>query len=149
MDKDQKDYEISFLGRDEKAAEALLKALKQHEAEILMEGPVEKIALEYKIEHLSSAYFGYIHFRIAPAAAKALEHDLATESQIIRFLIITPPFQKQKPRWEGRVGMRTRDEAPAVDGAEAPAVAHPADAKPEALPLTNEALEKRIEEILK
>lgn len=154
MDTELKDYEVSFLGRDEKVAEVLLAALKRHGAEVLIEGPVEKIALEYKIQHESSAYFGYIHFRVAPAAAKALEQELSTETKVLRSLVITPPFQKQKPRWEGRpMTGRTREAAPAAEGIASPTGSSttPADHRPAAaaVPLSNEALEKRIEEILK
>ena len=137
MERDQKEYEIGFLGTEEKSAEAVLTALKQHKAEILLEGPVEKIALSYPIEKNTTANFGYIHFRTLPDEMAGLRRDLQAQPLIIRFLIVTPPFLKPKPRWETKA--RTKPVASATVTPEPPVNA----------PLSNEALEKKIEEILK
>lgn len=131
-----KEYEISFLGQDEAGKDAVLNLLRREGGEVVLEGPVEKIALAYDIEKHSSAYFGYFHFRLSPDRLPALQNDLGTENAVLRFLIVTPPFAKTKPRSLGR---------PKTVSSSGSAPAKPA---PESLPLSNEALEKRIEEIL-
>ncbi len=131
-----KEYEISFLAQDEAGKDAVLSLLRREGGEVLMEGPVEKIALAYDIEKNSSAYFGYMHFRLTPDKLPALQKDLGTENAVLRFLIVTPPFAKTKPRGPGRPKT-----VPSSGSA-------PMKPLPEAMPLSNEALEKKIEEIL-
>jgi ribosomal protein S6 len=139
--RDAKDYEIGFLARDEKGAEAVLNAVKQRGAEILLEGPVEKIALAYKIQHEVAAHFGYIHFKVAPSEVAGIKNDLAAQPLVLRSLIVTPPLMKPKPRWDGiKPRVKTVFPTPAVPLEHAPTPS---------LPLSNEALEKKIEEILK
>lgn len=138
MDKEtnKKDYEISFLCKEEGGPDELRKFIIRSGGEVLLEGPVERIALAYKIKKEAAAYFGYFHFSMEPAAVKAMESDLNTSAFVLRYLIITPPFVKPKPRGTGR---------PKAQGAPVQA----AEKKPvEGLPLSNEALEKKIEEIL-
>jgi ribosomal protein S6 len=134
----KKDYEISFLTKEESSPDEVRKLLLRSGAEILLEGPVEKIALAYKIEKESSAYFGFFHFSFAPGAMPELQHELTTSPFVLRFLVITPPFVKAKPRPMGKP-MK----------AKAPEAAVPTEKKAvPSLPLSNEALEKKIEEIL-
>ena len=125
-----KDYEISFLLAQENGAEDVLKLLKREGAEIIFEGQLKKITLAYKIKKQSEAYFGYLHFRISKDKVKSLENDLLTTSTILRFIIITPPFGRPKP--EPKAKPRTAPAPPAQVG----------------VPISNEALERKIEEIL-
>lgn len=129
---DKKEYEISFLLKHEGDAQEVLKLLKQHGAEITFEGPLKHLQLTYKIKHHTEASFGYLHFKLAPGHLAELNHDLGTKPAIIRFLIITPPFMR------ARVSQPKR-EAPPIQ---------PSTQPKSALPLSNEALEKKIEEIL-
>ena len=133
---DKKDYEIGFLLRNEGDAQEIIKLLKQHEAEITFEGPLKKIALAYKIEHTLEAYFGYLHFKLSPEKVSDLDRDLKNKPAILRFLIITPPFVKMR----AQTGLRPRDAQPVQP--------QPATVATSASPLSNEALEKKIEEIL-
>ena len=125
-----KDYEISFLLGQEKDVEDVLKLLKREEAEIIFEGTLKKIPLAYKIKKQSEVYFGYLHFRMSKDKVKSLEKDLLTTSTILRSLIVAPPFVRPKP--DTRARPRTAPE-PSV---------------PVGVPLSNEALERKIEEIL-
>ncbi|MBI2033914.1 MAG: 30S ribosomal protein S6 [Candidatus Liptonbacteria bacterium] len=126
-----KDYELSFLLGQEKDVEDVLKLLKHEDAEIIFEGTLKKIPLAYKIKKQSEAYFGYLHFRISKERVKSLEKNLLTTSTILRFLIVTPPFVRPKPEPRARQGA---------------VVTPPAQVS---VPLSNEALERKIEEILK
>jgi ribosomal protein S6 len=136
----KKDYEIGFLSREEGGPDELRKFIIRSGGEILLEGPVERIALAYKIEKELSAYFGYFHFSMDPAAVKAMEIDLNTAPFVLRYLIITPPFVKTKPRGVGRPKAKALPTPDSTPTERKPAV--------ESLPLSNEALERKIEEIL-
>lgn len=129
---DRKDYEISFLLKHESNAQEVLKLLKQHGAEITFEGPLKYLQLAYKIKHNTEAYFGYLRFKLAPDALAELSHDLGTKPAIIRVLIITPPFMRM------RVPQPKREVSPM----------QPTSQPKSASPLSNEAIEKKIEEIL-
>src|SRR3989344_4389770 len=91
-----KEYEIAFLLRDEKGLDLVREAVRRGEGEMILENPGERIALAYKIEKESAAHFGYFHFRMDPARLADLRRDLDARSEILRFLIITPPFVKTK-----------------------------------------------------
>ena len=125
-----KDYEISFLLGQEKDVEDVLKLLKREEAQIIFEGTLKKIPLAYKIKKQSEAYFGYFHFRMSRDKIKSLGKDLLTASTILRFLVVTPPFVRPKPEPRARTRIA------------------PAPAAQVGAPLSNEALERKIEEIL-
>ena len=133
----QKDYELSFLARDEKGAEAVLNLLKKWGAEITLEGPFERVALAYKIAGALSAYLGYFHLRLTPDKVQPLSQDLRAKGVTLRFLIITPPFVKGRVRPAGK--SKTMRPAPIA----------PPERRPASLPISNEALERTIEEILK
>ena len=138
-DKEPKDYELAFLAREEKIPAGVLQLVRAQGGELLLEGPIEKIELAYKIGKDTSALFGYCHFRALPEAVAAIEKELKVAPGVIRTLLVTPPFVKQQSRWEGRTKAR---------GAYLKTT--PAEGyNPGSLPLSNEALEKKIEEILK
>lgn len=125
-----KDYEISFLLGQEKDVEDVLGLLKREGAEIIFEGTLKKIPLAYKIKKQSEAYFGHLHFRMSKDKIKSLENDLLTASGVLRSLIVTPPFVRSKPEPKARTRIV------------------PAPRAPVGVPLSNEALEQKIEEIL-
>jgi ribosomal protein S6 len=128
-----KEYEIAFLVRDEKEAEEVLGIIARFGAEAVFHGPVEKISLAYPIKKETSAYFGYFHFALDPQKIASLAYELRMNPAIIRFLIVSPPFVKIKAKI---IQKTKRAPQPAVER------------KIEPLPLSNEALEKKIEEIL-
>jgi len=135
---DKKDYEIGFLAKTEEAAREVLKLIHQHQGEISSEGPLRRISLAYPIEKETHAHFGFLYVKLPPLSAKTLEHDLGTSQAVLRFLLVKLPSQKAvlaaaaKPR-VARPGGPSARPAP--------------ETKPQ-FPLSNEALEKKIEEIL-
>ena len=137
-----KEYELAFLGQEENAAQKVAELVTRLGGEIILQGPVERIALEYKIKKAASAYFGYFHLRMIPVQIEELKKELNVFSPLLRFLIVTPPFEKMKPR----SARPTRPSSAPVGGQSQPEAP---ERKPETLPLSNEALEKKIEEILK
>lgn len=136
---DKKQYEMSFLLQEEGGLSTVTKFVKDLGGEIEVGGPVAKITLSYPIKKEKSAFFGFLHFSMNPSGISQLTHEMETKPEILRHLIITPPFKKMEtrpkmetPRAPERVPMERKPE--------------PARA-PETL--TNEDLEKKIEEILK
>lgn len=132
--KDKKSYEISYLIKEESDAGEVLRLLKQYEAEVTEESSPKRFLLAYPIKGETAALFGYVQFTASPENMPALDKNLKTNSRIIRFLLTTPPIEKEKI-------ISPRPVSPATS-----------PTKPEStkstLPLSNEALERKIEEIL-
>ena len=131
---DKKSYEIVFLARNEEDAQQVIKLLKSAGAEIELEGPISKITLAYAIKKEQSAHFGYFHFLLETEKVKQLEDSIRINPLILRFLIITPPFVKNKTR--SFLPPRRRPSS----------FSQPAERKTPSL--SNEALEKQLKEIL-
>lgn len=136
-----REYELAYLVKESSGSDIVRQAIIQRRGEIFSEEPPEKITLAYKIKKHSLAYWGWLHFRLSPEALTELSRELRVNPAVLRFLVITPPFvkfSKAKPK-----------AAPAVRAAVSP----PETAKPArpavTAPISNEALEKKIEEILK
>ncbi len=134
----KKQYEIGFLVPSEESAPELVAMLKRYEADITNEGTLKRIRLAYPIKKETSAVFGYFHFKAEPEKAKALEQDLRTNSMVIRSIIVRLPKPSKKGSGSGE-GKSARPSATA---------ARPATEQKVAPSLSNEALEKKIEEIL-
>lgn len=99
-DKKVNTYEISFLTNLPEDAELVKKHLAKQKVEIVTEGPVSQIKLAYPVKKQTSAYFGYIHFKAEAGTIAGLNYDLGLDKNVLRFLIITPPAEKPKPRLE-------------------------------------------------
>lgn len=137
--KDKKSYEISFLVKEESAVNRITTLIRQHGGDITLETPVRSLALSYKIKKESTLNFGYLHFDMLPEELPALDRNLKTATEVVRFLIITPPFVKAKATSSPLSRPRATKSAPSKmvqEMSKSPA------------PLSNEALEKKIEEIL-
>ncbi len=136
---DIKEYELAFLARTEAEVHKGLDVARRSGAEIFFESPAERITLTHPVDRETSAFFGYVHLRAAPASVPSLTNSLHTNHLFLRFLVVTPPFMKPKPRPSFRP--RTREGIVSAPQGER--------VSPTSLPLSNEALEKKIEEILK
>ncbi|MCL5007041.1 MAG: 30S ribosomal protein S6 [Patescibacteria group bacterium] len=136
MDSEKKSYEISFLLGNENDVEAVLKHLSQIGAEILNEGKISEVSLAYPIKKLASASFGWIYFSALPEKIGELNSALKMDGKIIRYLIITPPIVKTEKKRPAKASEKEESSAPA---------APVATAENE---LSNEELEKKLEEIL-
>ena len=141
-EKDIKKYEVGFLGRTENIKEEIIKLLESYKAEIVNNGNMSMIKLAYPIKKEKSAFFGYLHFNNYPNIIKKIEDSLKLNQQILRFIIIASPING-RPFVESRARNRTfSSEIPVVKKVEIK--------KPKAqVVLSNEALEKKLEEILK
>ncbi len=139
MEEERKSYEIAFLLRSLEGIGALVKHLNNLGAEIISEGEVKELKLTYPIKHLNSAYFGYVHFNFQPDSIAGLNETLKLQEGILRFLIITPPFTKNRSeRLQG--GPIKPERKPIL-----PPVTPLSESGTE---ISNDALEAKLEEIL-
>ncbi len=102
--------------------------LKEMGLEIISEGGVTEIRLAYPVKKETRANFGYIHFSAEPEVVNKLRDSLQLNVNVLRFLIVTPPFVKvQSRREEGNYRVKPVEEA-----------------RPE---ISNSSLEEKLEEI--
>jgi ribosomal protein S6 len=139
-EKEKKNYEVAVLLKEEEAFATVLTLLKQHSAEVREEGGAKKVALAYPIKHTTQAHFGFFYVQALPHDIKQLEKDMQTTPAILRSLIITIPATRS-----------TREDSPLRRPQfRRPLSAPSSEAKPQPMrkTLSNEAIEKKIEEIL-
>lgn len=129
MSEDAKTYEISYLVKDSAGEQEVLKVLNQNQAEILRQGVLSEIRLAYPIKKHQSAQFGFVQFAAMPENVVQIKSALSLSPQILRILVISisKPTEAQKPLAK----------KPEPEIKEAPSNI-----------LSNEALEKKLEEIL-
>jgi ribosomal protein S6 len=134
-EKDIKKYELSFLVKEEGDEKKVLEFISKEGGTIDLEPQPTKISMAYPINGFNQAYFGYVHFSVMPEVIANLEHELVTKDFVLRHLIITPPFVKEaKPKQADKITAEVKPEGK--------------QESPKSEPLTNEELEKKIEEIL-
>jgi ribosomal protein S6 len=141
-DKELKKYEVGFLVRAEGDKEELAKTLKNHRASIIDDGGISRIKLAYPIKKEDFAYFGYLHFSCAPENIKELRNELKTSPKVLRFIIVSQPAPVKKSETkEVSEEIRRRPAAPTSQTIK--------EASKQSEALSNEDLEKKLEEILK
>lgn len=136
-----REYEIAFLLKEEGDLEALKGLLKQHGATFSFESPLKKVALAYKIEKQEVAHFGFLRFTAPADQIPILEHALTLHHTVLRSLVVKyVPVEVSTS--QGITPHDSTSETPISSSQQsAPSQSN--------LPLSNEDLEKKIEEILK
>ncbi len=132
---DTKEYELGFLLKDEQGISAVLALLNKFSCNVSSQSDVRRITLAYPIKKEMGAWFGYVLFSGTPDVIRELNHELQLESGVLRFIIIANP-----PK---------RDVRPFSDFAPRRAPEKKQEDVPQAADtVTNEDLEKKLEEIL-
>lgn len=129
METIKKKYEIAFILKTEDSS-VIAQILKEKGFAILAENPLVRIRLAYPIKKENYAYFGYFHFEGEPMAVKELRVDFKLNPEILRYLVVTPPFIKNFVKKFAPEKSEKKVSWP-----------------PEPI-LTNEALEKKIKELV-
>lgn len=142
QDRDKKDYELGVLVASEDDLAGVATLVRQHNAEALSNPRAKKLALAYEIEGKKEAVFAYWNFRAFGEDVKNMERDLNRKAEVMRSLILiapAPSMEREMPPFTPmtRKPRTTRTSPP------------PQETKIPSGPLSNEALEKKIEEILK
>jgi len=134
----QKQYEIGVLIRKEDDIAEVRRVIAAHGGELTNDFQAKKIVLAYPIKKEKEAVFAWGVFAASGVEAKQLEQDLRTTAVVLRSLITIPLGSKKsveaaaaEKKWN-----RTKHE-PVV-----------AEAKIVPQTLSNEALTKKIEEML-
>ena len=145
-DKDQKTYELALLLKTEDDLAGVLTLVRQHNGEVLSEPRAKKLALAYTIKGVDEAVFAYCTFRASGEDVKELEHDLITRQGVVRSMIIIAIPVSERPISAAPFPLQKRGRP---SSSPVRSAAPGAEVKPSApRPLSNEALEKKIEEIL-
>ncbi len=130
-------YEITVFSGDENFAR-VKDIIAKFGGEILDEKPQGKARLAYAFKKQPYAFLDFFRVKLAGTDVNSLSNELKLDDGILRFLIHTPRTEK--------------DALTASQRAPRPAFRRVGISKPKsasAPTLTNEALEKKIEEILK
>lgn len=145
LDEGVKKYELSFMLKSDEAAESVSALLKNQGCEILERSQAQKMKLAYPIKKEVSALFLTVVVEILPEKISGLDHQLRLVPEILRFIIITPPVEKEDRSERPMRYSRGKPESPKrIDEPKDTPPSVPAE--PEIL--TNELLEKKLEEIL-
>lgn len=136
-EKDKKEYELAVLVVNEADVASVVALIKEHHGEDISEPRAKHLRLEYEIKKHTEAVFVNLTFHAYGEDVKALETELNSRPNVIRSMFIASPAPSQPS-----VTMPPQERR-------APRPAHPMPVdRPAARPLSNEALEKKIEEIL-
>jgi ribosomal protein S6 len=149
MEKETKNYEIGFLLKNGKDYPEISSVLARHNIGVV--GPEKqptRIRLAYPIKKESSAFFGNFYFSANPNQIKEIGEELKLNKNLLRFIIVSQPAGEVPPRPSVRQ-IRRRAVPPAPLKTMEPASAQPIKKVEPAPVLSNEELERRLEEILK
>lgn len=136
-DSNKKAYEVSFLLASAEKVESVKRLLNQHGIDIKEEQTPKNINLAYPIEKVTQALFCAITVFSEPEKIKLLEKDMKTSRDILRCLIVILPKEKAG---------ESSDQSKRVSSPVRRVTVIQRELKPKTL--SNEALEKKIEEIL-
>jgi len=144
MQEEVKTYEIGYLLTDATAQEGLIKLLVQHGGEVSHQGELKEIKLAYPIQKRQTAHFGFAQFKMAPEGVAKYKAALKLQKDVLRTMILSFVPKVAKPTRSQFIKERP------VSTVDTKPVEKLETAKPLATAtLSNEALEKKLEEILK
>ena len=130
-------YELAFILKGKEDVELIKKLLVKHGVEIQFYKEPINIKLAYLIQGQTSGFFGFYNLVVKKDKVAELRHDLRLLPNVLRFLILkfsSEKMQKNKKTYNFATG----DNLVSVDS-----TSHPRPS------LTNEALEAKIQEMLK
>lgn len=130
----KKTYEITFHVLDEDSSK-VSEIIKNNNGEIIEERPFRKVALSYPIDKQRYTFLGIIKFSIDAKFLDNLYNELKLSKATVRYLVSVVSDRKDKNKRERKLNSEKN-------------LSHPAKIKSFDKTLTNEALEKKIEEIL-
>ncbi len=140
-------FEVTYLERTEGSA-GMQQAIERHGGKVLAERPCEKVRLAYPVKKQTYAFMGIVEFAIGAEALRELQAELRLNGELLRALVHrAPPIAVDGGREARRVASDVPEEVSAASaqaGSRPPRTIRPLNESV----LTNEALEKKIEEIL-
>jgi len=149
MDEEVKNYELAFLLRSDQDYKEINKSINDAEVKISAEGQMLKIKLAYPIRKENFAFFGCLYLTGNAENIKKLSEALRSNLKILRFLIFIKPLIKASEVGRASRTRLSREPLEHVKTSEPASRPVPSTTPGRAQNLSNEALEKRLEEILK
>lgn len=146
MLEDTKKYEISLILGREEAYQGIISFIKEKVSKVLEENQLRRIRLAYPINKEETGFFTWVVVAAKPEIVNSLQKDLETNPSVLRVLIITPPIAAKAERKPPRL-KEVKEKFPRETSRALPLKDEPGARIGEAL--TNELLEKKLEEILK
>jgi len=144
MKEETKNYELAFLFGSEGDYNEVIKTIRANHIEIKAESQPLKTKLAYPIKKENFAYFGNLYFSADTQAVEALNKILRGNPKILRFFIFIKPVIKEiEVKKTERLSRRISEPENVRERVLRPTVSEKTTS------LSNEALEKRLEEILK
>lgn len=130
-------YELGFLVKEE-SSEPVKKILQKNNAVVFEESALTKVSLAYPIKKEKMAFFGYCRFTALPEAAAVIQEALKFQPEVLRviFIKLSESAVRAAKANQGEIKrpVRRREAEVKKEGSESG--------------LSNEDLEKKIEEIL-
>lgn len=146
MDTEDKKYEVTFITTSEEYSPVKV-IIQKHNGAILNEKPAQKITLSYPIKKQTQGFMGIIECAFNPEVLSGINNDLILQNSMLRFMI--SKLNEKNPNrgygtLEEKVSVKTEKKEP-VKLKREPVY----DTKKSFdYTLTNEAIEKKIEEML-
>ena len=132
------DYEITLLFAEEDSS-SIKKVFAKNGIVVTDEKPLQKIQLTYPIKKYSQGFLGLFKFQALPAVLPVLFDNLKLEKNILRYLVHSAIIKGEEKKFDIRAGLDKKRTRRPVKEAQ----------KSYDSVLTNEALQEKIEEILK
>ncbi|MFA5099102.1 MAG: 30S ribosomal protein S6 [Candidatus Paceibacterota bacterium] len=151
MSEETKNYEIGFLLKSEEDRKVVFGAIERAGFGLVNEGQISSIKLAYPIKKQNFAQFGYAYFSADPAKVEEFRKDLSMAPGVLRLTVFANPVIKTKED-EARAERAYFENEKSAEAQQEvqPAKERRQAAKPQKTEvLSNEDLEKRLEEILK
>lgn len=144
-EKDKKEYELALLVKNESDVAGVVALVGQHNGENISEPRAKRLGLAYEIKKQTEAVFASFTFRAYGDEVKALESDLNNRHEVIRSMVIASPVASES----STSPILPPDRRPMRPSRPMTSSSDARDSRPApSRPLSNEALEKKIEEIL-
>ena len=132
-----REYEIALVLSNEGGLQAGLDALGQAGALNVFEGRVVPFRFAYPIAKHATGFFAFTRCLLSPERVEAITSGIRGTPHVLRFLVVSPP-----PQLSARNEKRPTSSSPRTSPLEQ-------SVAPASPTLTNEALEQKLEEILK
>ena|SRR3989338_9191746 len=133
-EKELREYEIGFLVKDEATAKEVVEKAGQY-GTVTTQGPVKRLSFAYPIKKEISGFFSFLRLETESKSITQLEKDFEVAPMLLRFLVLRLEAKKAGSETQEAKPRRVMRPAPRPEAAQGGV-------------LTNEALEKKIEEIL-
>jgi ribosomal protein S6 len=142
---EMREYEIGAWVKNVEDMECVKSFAAEAGVQIVQEQAPKRIHMAYPIQKELSAFFAVLGVRATVGAMEALQHELRVQRPALRFVVVKGPMKQTTtrpfmPRRGAPTGARRREREHEVREE------RPSAHKPESV--TNEELEKKLEEIL-